>query len=362
MHILVTGASGLIGGELAGRLAAQGHSVTALLHRNRLVQLNDGTPVPLLPDGVVPGPGQVGVVNGAVSKPQLGFDDTLLAELRERLDLVVHVAAITDFDADPDLLQSVNVEGTARVIELVSGGARSIPLLHVSTAYVCGETSEEVHETAAVGEGRFANGYEASKARAEALVREAMAAGLRACIARPSIVVGTYEDGTLGQIQGVYTLIRLAVEGRVRVLPVAPEASLDLVPIDHVTDGLLLMCRLLLDPAAEVPPVVHLVSGRPVPVATLVGMAADYPQFFLPEMIDPNGFHPEKLGPTARRMHGQFISRYGSYLARSPLFRDDAYRRCGGAPCPETDVAFLRRLLDRCVDTGFLPAPPSPGT
>jgi 2-alkyl-3-oxoalkanoate reductase len=357
MHILVTGASGLIGGELAGVLAAQNHAVTVLLHRNRLVQRNDGTEVPLLPEGQSPGPGEVGVCTGGVPKERLGLPPDDYARLQDTLDLVVHVAAITEFDADPSLLQAVNVDGTANVVRLCTDGSRKIPLLHVSTAYVCGETSDQVRETDPVGDGRFANGYEASKARAEALVREAMQDGLRASIARPSIVVGAFADGVLGQIQGVYTLIRLAVEGRVRVLPVAPEASLDLVPIDHVIDGLMHLVGLLGDPAhPPVPDVVQLVSGNPVPVATLVGMAADYPQFFLPEMVDPAKFDTTMLSPTAQRMHGQFIARFGSYLRRAPQFRDDALLACGGRPCPPTDVAFLRRLLDWCVSTGFLPA------
>jgi 2-alkyl-3-oxoalkanoate reductase len=56
---------------------------------------------------------------------------------------------------------------------------------------------------------RFANGYEFSKAEAERLVRAAQQQGGISAVARPSIVVGRYCDGTIGQFTNIYALIRL---------------------------------------------------------------------------------------------------------------------------------------------------------
>ena len=63
LRILLTGAAGLIGGELAARLVAAGHDVTALVHRNREIRGNDGALVPV-----------AGVHACDIGEPLLGFD------------------------------------------------------------------------------------------------------------------------------------------------------------------------------------------------------------------------------------------------------------------------------------------------
>ena len=63
MRIFLTGAAGLIGGEVAARLLEAGHSVTALVHKNRDIRANDGSEVC---------PAEV--VAGDVSEPLFGWD------------------------------------------------------------------------------------------------------------------------------------------------------------------------------------------------------------------------------------------------------------------------------------------------
>lgn len=353
MHILLTGASGLIGGELAGLLAARGHAVTALLHHATGIRRNDGSAVPTEPWTQAPRPGAVAVLSGSVSKPLLGLDAQHYDTLRDGLDLIVHLAAVTAFDARPALLRAVNVGGTATILALATGGARPVPLLHVSTAYVCGEVSGEVAEQDAPGAGAFANGYEASKAEAEALVQQARRDGLPVVIARPSIVVGAHADGAIGRTDGVYALIRLVAEGRVQALPVADHASLDLVPIDHVTGGLLHLAERMEQAAGYT---IHLVSGDPVPVAVLFGLGAHYPHFAAPRLVPPEQFDATRLTPFGQVLHRQVTMHYASYLRRDPRFLDDGLRALGGSRCPPTDAAFLRRLVDRCIVTGYLRA------
>ncbi len=216
--------------------------------------------------------------------------------VRRDCDLIVHVAAVTGFDAPGKLLRAVNVDGTAHVLALAAGGARTLPVLHVSTAYVCGEVSGPVAEHDRPGAGPFANGYEATKADAEALAVQAGRDGVPVAIARPSIVVGAYADGAIRRPDGIYALIRLGAEGRVTALPARLGATLDLVPVDHVANGLLHLAQHMGQAAGRI---VHLVSGRPVPVGMLAGLATEYPHLAAPRLIQPERFDPERLPPSA---------------------------------------------------------------
>ena len=356
MHILVTGAGGLIGRELVGALAERGHGVVAVQHRSTALHRNDGRPVPAAPwSGVLPGPGGVATLTGDVRRAGLGLDAATHAALLpgldlSGLDLVVHCAAVTGFNLDPAVYREVNVQGAANVLAF-TGGARPVPLLHVSTAYVCGLRDGPVREDELDTGQDFANGYEASKAAGERLVAAARTQGRQIAVARPSIVVGASGDGVISGFGSIYGLIRLVAEGRIRVLPARPGASLDLVPIDHVVAGLTDIAERM-DRAAGLN--FHLVSGTPVPVAGLRELALGYPQLHAPRFVPPEAFDPGTLTPAQQALHQQVTGLLASYLQRNPRFADDNLRALTGRTCPPTDHRFLRGLIDHCLATGYI--------
>jgi thioester reductase-like protein len=193
MHVFLTGATGLVGGALAGALLDARHRVTALVRgEGRDVLDMDGR------DRI----GEIAVVQGDVAQPGFG-----MAEPHTGVDLLIHCAATVDFAASDAVHEAVNVGGTAHAIAL--SRAWNCPLLHVSTAYVCGRADGVIGEEPADPLASFTNGYEASKARAEALVEAARRDGLVAAIARPAIIVGRLSDGAIARIDGFHHLFRL---------------------------------------------------------------------------------------------------------------------------------------------------------
>jgi dTDP-4-dehydrorhamnose reductase len=146
-RVLVTGASGLLGANLA--LTASGHEVIAASHAH---------PV---------GAGEIRGLQADLSVP--GVAREVVDEIRP--DWVVHCAAATDVDAceaDPQTAQRLNVEMARRVAEAArAAGAR---LVHVSTdAVFDGLRGAYVEEDPA----RPVNVYARSKRAGEVAVAEA---------------------------------------------------------------------------------------------------------------------------------------------------------------------------------------------
>ena len=332
LKILVTGAAGLIGGDVAARLTARGHRVTALVHNNPEVCGNDGA---LVPVGCV--------VHGDVTQPGLG-----IGEAGARHDLIVHCAATTRFDLNEAEYERTNVGGVANVVALAreTGAA----LLHVGTAYVCGLRDGPISEMPVAPDARFANGYEASKAAGEALVT---ASDVRHAIARPSIVLGDSVSGAIRGFDTIYGAFKLMAQGMIRHLPARAGATLDFVPIDHVAGGLVAIAERM-DQAAG--GIYHLVSPEPIPVDVFARAIGDYPQFQSPMLVSAGGFDRDTLPPLERRLHGRVAALYSSYFQRDPRFCDERFVALTGLTCPPTGAAYLRRLINYCIAAGFLPA------
>ena len=345
--ILLTGAAGLLGGELAARLLARGHGVTALINRNKDVRGNDGAMLRSADwTGAAPRAGELLLLGGDLVRDGFGWDGGTHNALAAAHDLLIHCAAVTQFDAAPEVHRAVNVEGTRRAAALAAAGG--MRLLHVSTAYVCGTRNGPIPE-APRDPAPFANGYEESKAAAEEVVR---GSGVPAAIARPSIVVGEWASGRIRSFDTIYAAFRLIAEGRVRAMPASPRATLDFVPIDHVVAGLVVMAENMDGAAGRT---VHLASGAPVPVATFRDAIAAVPHFHVPELVAPAAFDPARLSPLERRLHGRITGLYASYFQRDPRFVVAALPALGGPACPPTDAAFLARLIGYGIAAGFLP-------
>ena len=333
LRVFLTGAAGLIGGEIAARLAARGHRVSALVHRNPDVRGNDGA-----------SPSLRAVVCGDVSRPRFGLEtfDAVAADH----DLLIHCAATTRFDLSPEQYRATNVAGTAHAIELARAG--NMALLHVSTAYVSGWREGIIGEGDPLPATHFANGYEASKADGEALVA---ASGLTYAIARPSVVVGDSATGAIRTFDTIYAAFKLIAGGRVRHMAATADATIDFVPIDHVATGLVALAEGMTEANGGR---YHLVSTQPVPVAVFAAAIGAYPQFTAPILVPPDRFDPDALPPLERRLYARVAGLYSSYFQRDPRFDDARFRAVTGLACPPTGFEYLKRLIDYCIAVGFL--------
>ncbi|MFN3820028.1 SDR family oxidoreductase [Blastomonas sp.] len=335
MHVFLTGATGLVGGALAGALLDAGHRVTALVRGEGRDVLDMGSR-----DRI----GEIAVLQGDVALPSFG-----LAKPPHGVDLLIHCAATVDFAAADAVHEAVNVGGTAHAIALAQ--AWRCPLLHVSTAYVCGRADGDIAEVAADPAAEFTNGYEASKARAEALVEAARAQGLVAAIARPAIIVGRLSDGAIARIDGFHHLFRLFGSPLLGAVPAAPDAAFAIVPICHVTAGLMAMAQ---DIAAFDGRYVHLAGAAPFAMADMLRIVSDYPGTVPATMITPAEYEAGERDRRTAMVHRRIGPQFFDYFVRSPRFSGEALQEVAAIAPPMVDEPAFKRMIDHCIRAGFL--------
>ena len=339
-----------MGAEVVRRLTREGHSVVATVHRARSLVLNSGRRVEMARE-FTPGdakPGKVQWVELRLTEPRLGMSESLYKELGKAVNLVVHAAAITDFGRPREIYQAVNVRGTLGILEFAT--AAELPLLHVSTAYVCGERAGVVKEEDLQCGQRFGNPYEESKFQAEELVKSA---GLPAVIVRPSIIVGTERTGQTRDFRHLFPVLKVMTTGRLRTMPGKYGALLDLVPTDYVA-------KVIIASVARFPELVgrtlHAVNGEPLSFRQLSDELAAYPQFLMPRFVPRANFKAADLPRHQRPFYDRLISLYDTYFNRRVHFDDTLTRELMGSRRPRSSVVLLRRLLEHCLDVGYLGA------
>ncbi|MET0578595.1 MAG: SDR family oxidoreductase [Ilumatobacteraceae bacterium] len=199
--VLLTGATGVVGDAVLPQLS----DVVCLVHRRPIERAG------------------VESVVGDLGSPHLGFDAATYADLARRVDVVVHCAAVTDFNRRDGSLEATNVGGTERVAAFAEDAGAH--LVHLSTAYL--------HAVSCGERGHTAVRYAASKRAAEEIVR---GADVPHTILRPSIVIGDSVTGYIKAFQGLHLVAAAVLDGLVPVAPFDPAWPLDFVPSDVLAD------------------------------------------------------------------------------------------------------------------------------
>ena len=208
--IVISGASGLVGGNLVRELLAQGRPVRALIHHDqRALQGLDVETVPA--------------------------DLTDLSSLQQAFtgaDVVYHLASSISIRMDNwDEMQRVNVGGTRNVINACqSCGVRRLVYFSSIHAYRQDPLDEPLNEERPLLKDANVPPYERSKAAAEQLVRQAGESGLETVIIIPTAIIGPYDfrPSYLGEA------LQMLVRGR---LPALVHGGYDWVDVRDVIRG-----------------------------------------------------------------------------------------------------------------------------
>jgi nucleoside-diphosphate-sugar epimerase len=206
--ILVTGATGFIGGHLAQRLVHEGHRVRCLVRASSDRTLLDELGVE--------------VVVGDLTNPPS------LAAAAEGCRCVLHCGARVSDWATVQEITRVNVDGTRSLVEACVGASVQ-RFVHVSSTdvygYPGGAAIDEAHAAT-----RFRNWYAQTKLAAETEVRRAE---IDAVILRPATVYGPRSTDVVGEIAR-------AIRGGHMILIDGGRAIAGLCYVDNLVDAAVL--------------------------------------------------------------------------------------------------------------------------
>ena len=240
MNIFLTGATGLVGGELLVSLAKRPDvdKIFCLLRaRNDADAANRLATVFSLHDDVFDREKIIPVTGDLL-------DENLTKSLQENtalrdVHIVIHAAANTSFSRFNDaLVEQVNIGGLTRILLW----AKSLPALHtflyIGTATICGKNiaSRVIHEDESPNvKASHVVKYTYTKMQGELLIRQHLPAD-KILIARPSIIMG---DSRAIMPRSPVILWAMATINHLRLIPVNEHAPLDIIPVDYAVQAIL---------------------------------------------------------------------------------------------------------------------------
>lgn len=207
--VLVTGATGTVGSEVAARLADEGFHVRALVRRDADAWEKRGV-TPVLGD--------------------LKDRDAVVAAA-QGVDIVVHAAAY--IGSDWDEARAVNVLGTESIAQaaLAAGASR---LVHISTGSVYQWSGEGALNEATPLWESAKDAYAQTKADAERIVQDAAGRGLATTVLRLGMVMSVHPTSVWGP-----KLIDQMRQG----MSWHPEDRINWVHVKNIPDAVMLVLR-----------------------------------------------------------------------------------------------------------------------
>jgi nucleoside-diphosphate-sugar epimerase len=322
--ILLTGATGVVGAALLPRLSR--HRVICVAHRS-------------VPKGAE-------VVMGDLRSPGLGLDAGIRRNLAREVDVVIHCAAATDFTARAQATRELNVDGTDHLLRFATDAGAV--LHYFSTAFIASTNSSRGE----LGDVRAdPQVYLASKRNAEQLVRDS---GIPFTILRPSVVIGDTATGAIAKFQGLHLLAAAMLRNTLPLVPLLPDARVDIVPQDVLVDAV----AALVDhdvrggeywiTAGQAALTAGSVVDLIVEVGNRVGIDVRAPRLVDPEMID-RLIRPafiEHLPPVARRRF-EYMLAMTALVAGAAAFPTSLAEIPG---CPPVEAPRLASAFDRSID------------
>ncbi|MBX3443221.1 MAG: SDR family oxidoreductase [Planctomyces sp.] len=364
-HLLLTGATGLLGRYLMRDLLTAGVPLAVLVRRSRRKSPASRIEAAMRCWEQLEGRSfeRPVVLEGDITQPDFGLTPDQTKWAAENVDSMLHNAASLSFvstgrHAEP---WKSNVDGTKNVLDFCAQ-ANVKTFFQVSTAYVCGKRGGVIYENELRKGQEFANPYEESKVEAEELVQQAKFLE-SVTVFRPAIILGDSQTGNTFTYHNYYVMLELAHKltqqmgemdftGRNRAEFIRFDADgrwrKNFVPVEWVSA---VMAHVITDPelhgetyhlTPRVSCQLRLMRDVIEQVNHLYGI-----DFGKPDPTNADGALPLEL------FH-QHAEVYASYWRDDPVFDStNTQRAAPHLPCPHVDRDMLVRLSEIAIENRF---------
>ena len=239
MNILLTGATGLVGGELLVTLSKRKEvdkiycllrSASYEVAMERLEKVFDLHDDYFDEQKIIPVLGNL-------------FDDNLTDSLKNNTELndievVIHSAANTSFSRfNDDAVEKANIGGLTKILLWAKEMPKLKTFMYIGTATICGKDVKDriVHEDESPNpDASHLVKYTYTKMKGELLIREHLPED-KILIARPSIIMG---DSRPVMPRSPVILWAMATINHLRLIPVNEHAQLDIIPVDYAANAI----------------------------------------------------------------------------------------------------------------------------
>jgi len=306
---------------------------------------------------------RIKAIAGDLKAPELGITPDKYRELSAEVDFIYHAAADVRHIGDPNHFRAVNVEGTQSVLNLAQAG-RPKHVHYISTTLLGGmQTDPKITHFSErdfdVNQRLWPLPYVQSKFVAERLVREAVLPGGPAIIHRVGAVSANSQTGRFQkniQDNSLYSALHTMVT--TGIAPYLTGMSLDLTPVDFIAAAII---ELSLTPNLEGQTFHHL-NHKKLEYYDLVRtlQALGYPIRLVNFDEYVKSFGRFDGQGDQRHVLLTFLGFMGGQNAK-PLEIESSFTQRWmkhlGLSYPTIDPAWLRLVVQHCIDVGYLPQP-----
>ncbi|KAL0537888.1 hypothetical protein IC582_026879 [Cucumis melo] len=329
------------------------------------------------------------LVPGEISLPQLGLkhDSIWIDKIKSQVEIIINLAATTNFDERYDVALGTNALGAKHVINFAKQCSNLKLVVHVSTAYVSGEREGLIMETPyKMGESLnwmkgldieaeqmviedklkqlkengatnetvtlamkdlglersklygWPNTYVFTKAMGEMIIGD-LKDDVPLIVIRPTIVTSTYKEPFPGWIEGVRTIDSLIVgygKGKLTCFVAGINSVIDLIPADMVVNTIITAMMVhKLQPSNHI--IYHVGSSTRNPIRHADFQRFNYQYFTKKPLIDRDG-NAIKVGKVTifgdmTNFHRYIAIRYLIFLKGLEI----------------VNMAFCHSFQDKCV-------------